>query len=141
MISNLHVKTIVGAESAYACINFGHVIIDVRLQGGRSAAESLRQWSMEELQKADRHTHRAMLAISAAKALDAAGFGETHAVEPDASVESAAEMIERLAGFISTYTSTSAMDAGGCALVDRARSMAKLMRGEPMESPLKPAYA
>lgn len=141
MISNLHVKTIVGAESAYAGISFGSISMDVRLQPGKSAAASLRQWSLDELYQANRRTHRAMMGITAAKALDASGFGATHAVEEGASVESAADLLDRLAGFASTYASASAMDAGGQALVDKARSMAMLLRGDPIDADLAQAVA
>ncbi len=132
MISKLHVKTIIGAASAYAGISFGSISLDVRLQPGRSAAASLRQWSLDELKQANRRIHRAMIAITAAKALDATCAGATHAVDEDASVESAADLLDRLAGFASTYASASAMDSGGQALVDKARSMAMLLRGDPV---------
>lgn len=134
MISNLHVRTLIGAESAYAGISYGTVNMDVRLQAGRSVASSLRQWAMQELQQANKRTHRAMMVLAAAKALDAAGPGATHAIDDEAQVESAADLLERLAGFAATYANASAMDAGGQALVDSARSMAMLLRAQHNEA-------
>lgn len=66
----MRVRILVGAESAYACINsLGHDM-DVRLSPGRSAAQSLRETAEEWRQQAARLQQRAMLVTEAAHQLD-----------------------------------------------------------------------
>ena len=66
----MRVKTLIGAECAYACIQSGPVSMDVRLAPGRSAAQSLRETADEWREKAARLQHRAMLLTEAAAQLD-----------------------------------------------------------------------
>lgn len=66
----MRVRTIIGAEAAYASIQSLHVNMDVRLEPGRSAAQSLRQTAEEWRQKAARLQQRAMLLEEAAHQLD-----------------------------------------------------------------------
>jgi hypothetical protein len=37
----MRTRTIIGAEAAYACLQHGHVSLDVKLHGGCSAVKSL----------------------------------------------------------------------------------------------------
>lgn len=129
MISDINVKTVVCAASAYAGITFQGVSIDIRLDPGRSAASSLRCWALEELAAANRRTQRAMLAIAAAQALDRRGAGATHVQSEEAQVECAGDLLARIAGFAEHYAPSTAKEAGGQEIIDRARSMAQLMRG------------
>lgn len=66
----MRVTTIIGAEGAYACINHFGVSIDVRLEPGRSAAQSLRETAKEWQAKAQRLQERANLLSDAAAKLD-----------------------------------------------------------------------
>lgn len=66
----MQVTTIIGAEGAYACIKSLHVNLDVRLEPGRSAAQSLREWADEQNAKAARLQRNAMLAREAAFQLE-----------------------------------------------------------------------
>ena len=68
----MKVRTIIGAQAAYACIETESVSMDVRLEPGRSASKSLREWAEEQMSKADRLTRNAALALQAAKLLEAA---------------------------------------------------------------------
>lgn len=67
----MKVRTIIGAQAAYACIETPSCSLDVRLEPGRSAAQSLREWADEQKAKADRLDRMADLARQAAKQLDA----------------------------------------------------------------------
>lgn len=66
----MKVRTIIGAQAAYACIETESVSMDIRLEPGRSAAKSLREWAHEQLAKADRLRRNAELAVQAAKQLE-----------------------------------------------------------------------
>lgn len=66
----MKVRTIIGAQAAYACIATESVSMDIRLEPGRSAAQSLREWAEEQLNKADRLARNAELAIAASKQLE-----------------------------------------------------------------------
>lgn len=66
----MKVRTIIGAQAAYACITTESVSMDIRLEPGRSAAQSLREWAEEQLNKADRLARNAELAIAASKQLE-----------------------------------------------------------------------
>ena len=68
----MKVRTIIGAQAAYACIETESVSMDIRLEPGRSAARSLREWADEQVAKADRLRRNAELALQAAKQLEAA---------------------------------------------------------------------
>lgn len=68
----MKVRTIIGAQAAYACITTESISMDVRLEPGRSAAQSLREWADEQKAKADRPDRLADLARLAAKQLEAA---------------------------------------------------------------------
>lgn len=64
----MRVRTIIGAEAAYACISHQGLILDVRLEPGRSAAQSLRETAEEWREKARRLQDRAdLLSVAAAK--------------------------------------------------------------------------
>ena len=60
------------AQAAYACIKTPSCSLDVRLEPGRSAAQSLREWADEQKAKADRLDRMADLARQAAKQLEEA---------------------------------------------------------------------
>lgn len=66
----MRVRTIIGAEAAYASIQSLYVNMDVRLEPGRSAAQSLRETAEEWLRQATRLQQRAMLLNEAAAQLD-----------------------------------------------------------------------
>lgn len=66
----MKVTTFVGAEAAYACIRAPEVSIDIRLEAGRSAAASLREWAAEKRAKAQWMLDRADLAEAAAEYLE-----------------------------------------------------------------------
>jgi len=66
----MKVRTIIGAQAAYACIETESVSMDIRLEPGRSAAQSLREWADEQKAKADRLDRMADLARQAAKQLE-----------------------------------------------------------------------
>ena len=68
----MKVRTIIGAQAAYACITTESSSLDIRLEPGRSAAQSLREWAEEQKAKADRLDRNAALALQAAKQLEAA---------------------------------------------------------------------
>lgn len=64
----MRIRTIIGAEAAYACIQSLHITMDVRLEPGRSAAQSLRETAEEWREKARRLQDRAdLLSVAAAK--------------------------------------------------------------------------
>ena len=67
---SMKVTTLVGAEAAYACIRAPEVSIDIRLEAGRSAANSLRDWAAEKRAKAQWMLERADLAEAAADYLE-----------------------------------------------------------------------
>lgn len=66
----MQVHTIIGAEAAYAVIRTGRVSMDVRLEPGRSAAQSMREWAAEKRAKAQWLLERADLAEAAADYLE-----------------------------------------------------------------------
>lgn len=66
----MRVRTIIGAEAAYASIQSQYINMDVRLEPGRSAAQSLRETAEEWRTQAARLQHRAMLLNEAAAQLD-----------------------------------------------------------------------
>lgn len=68
----MKVRIIIGAQAAYACIETESVSMDIRLEPGRSAAQSLREWAEEQKAKADRLDRNAALALQAAKQMGAA---------------------------------------------------------------------
>ncbi len=64
----MRVRTIFGAESAYASIQHAGLNMDVRLNPGRSAAQSLRETAEEWQRQAIRLQDRAaILSVAAAK--------------------------------------------------------------------------
>lgn len=65
----LTVKTIVGAEAAYACISTESVSLDVRLAPGKSAFKSLKESAAEMREQAERLIKRAELIEQAAALL------------------------------------------------------------------------
>lgn len=65
----IQVRTVVGAEAAYACISTTGRSLDVRLHSGRSASTSLRQLAQEEREKAQRLLRRARVMEAAADML------------------------------------------------------------------------
>ena len=68
----MKVRTIIGAQAAYACITTESISMDIRLEPGRSAAKSLREWAEEQKAKAARLARNAELALQAAEQLEAA---------------------------------------------------------------------
>jgi hypothetical protein len=69
----MRVKTIIGAQAAYACIEHKGTSMDVRLEPGRSAAQSLRETAEEWKAKAQRLQERAaLLSVAAVKLEEAA---------------------------------------------------------------------
>lgn len=66
----MRVRIIIGAEAAYACISHQGIILDVRLEPGRSAAQSLRETAQEWRERAQRLQDRAALLSVAAAKLD-----------------------------------------------------------------------
>lgn len=66
----MKVHTLIGAQAAYACIKTPSCSLDVRLEPGRSAAQSLREWAAEQKAKAERLNRQAELAIVAAWELE-----------------------------------------------------------------------
>lgn len=69
----MQVTTIVRAQAAYACIKTEDVSLDVRLESGRSAPASLRQWAAEQVTTAERLQRNAGLALAAAMQLEHGG--------------------------------------------------------------------
>lgn len=66
----MRVNILIGAEATYACIKTLNAYMDVRLEPGRSAPESLRQTAEEWRAKAARLQQRAMLLTEAAYQLE-----------------------------------------------------------------------
>lgn len=66
----MRVNILIGAEGAYACIKTLHADMDVRLNPGRSAAQSLRETAEEWRQQAARLQQRAMYVTEAAAQLE-----------------------------------------------------------------------
>ena len=66
----MRVKILIGAESAYACINTSFVKLDVKLEPGRAAWVSLRESAEDMRQQAARLQQRAMLMEEAAYQLE-----------------------------------------------------------------------
>ncbi len=66
----MKVTTIIGAEAAYAVIRTASVSMDVRLEPGRSAAQSMREWAAEKRSRAQWMLERADLAEAAADYLE-----------------------------------------------------------------------
>lgn len=75
----MRVHTFIGAQAAYACIKSLHVSLDVRLEPGRSAPQSLRETAQEWRQKAARLQRDAMLAEEAAHQLEEDAKAGRHA--------------------------------------------------------------
>lgn len=71
----MKVRILVGAKNAYACINTISTSLDVRLEPGRSAAQSLREFAEEQKRRADRLIRQADLAMSAAEQLETQQVG------------------------------------------------------------------
>lgn len=68
----MKVKVIIGAQAAYACIDTESKSLDIRLEPGRSAAQSLREWAEEQKRQADRLDRNPAIALQAAKMLEVA---------------------------------------------------------------------
>jgi hypothetical protein len=66
----MEVKVLIGAEAAYACIKLADITMDVRLQAGRSAQQSLRDYAEDLRKQSIRFERNAMLASLAATQLD-----------------------------------------------------------------------
>jgi len=66
----MRVRTIVGAQAAYVCIESLGISLDVRLEPGRSAAQSLRETAEEWRAKAARLQRDAILLGDAAAQLE-----------------------------------------------------------------------
>jgi hypothetical protein len=73
----MQVTTIVGAQAAYACIKTEDVSLDVRLEPGKSASASLRQWAAEQVTTAERLQRNASLALAAAMQLEQGSSGRS----------------------------------------------------------------
>lgn len=69
----MKVRIIVGAQAAYACIETDTTSTDIRLEPGRSAAQSLREFAEDMKFRADRLQQRAALAVAAAEQLEQKG--------------------------------------------------------------------
>ncbi len=67
----MRVTTFIGAEAAYAVIKTERVSMDIRLEPGRSAAKSLREWAAEKRSRAQWMLERADMAEAAAAYLEA----------------------------------------------------------------------
>lgn len=78
----MQVTTIVGAQSAYACIKTSDVSLDVRLEPGKSAPASLRQWAAEQIATAERLQRNASLALAAAMQLEQGSSGRSTRKRP-----------------------------------------------------------
>ena len=68
----MKVTTMIGATAAYACIEHEGLSMDVRLEPGRSAAQSLRETAEEWRAKARRLQENADLMVVAASKLEEA---------------------------------------------------------------------
>ena len=66
----MKVRSFIGAEAAYACIDTPTVRLDVRLSPGRSTPQSLRESAKEWEAQAAQLLSRAVLAREAADYLD-----------------------------------------------------------------------
>lgn len=66
----MEVRILIGAEASYACIKLSDMNMDIRLEPGRSAQQSLRDWADDQRKKALRMERNAMLAALAAQQLD-----------------------------------------------------------------------
>jgi hypothetical protein len=66
----MRVRIIVGAEAAYASIQTSGAFMDVRLEPGRSAAQSLRETAEEWRDRAAKLQQRAMFITEAAAQLE-----------------------------------------------------------------------
>lgn len=66
----MKVRILVGAQAAYACIETESVSMDIRLEAGRSAEKSLREFADEQMAKAQRLLRNATLALEAAQQLE-----------------------------------------------------------------------
>jgi len=66
----MKVRTFIGAQAAYACITTDNLSLDIRLYPGKSAAEALREWAMDQQVAASRLTRHAALAREAASILE-----------------------------------------------------------------------
>lgn len=66
----MKVRVIIGAQAAYACINTGSTSLDIRLEAGRSSVQALREFAIEQQEKAARAVRYAALAREAAFILE-----------------------------------------------------------------------
>lgn len=66
----MKVRVMVGAQAAYACITTESTSLDVRLEAGRSAQQSLQEFAQEQTDKALRLMRQAQLANEAAAILE-----------------------------------------------------------------------
>ncbi len=78
----MKVTTIVGAQAAYACIKTSDVSLDVRLEPGKAASASLRQWAAEQVTTAERLQRNASLALAAAMQLEHGSSGDSTRKRP-----------------------------------------------------------
>jgi hypothetical protein len=62
----MNVRILVGAQATYACITHDHGTLDVRLEPGRSAHQSLNEYADELRREAARKIQRAALLDCAA---------------------------------------------------------------------------
>ena len=67
----MKVRVMIGAQAAYACIETATNSMDIRLEAGRSAEQSLREFALEQQEKAARATRYAAIAREAAFILEA----------------------------------------------------------------------
>lgn len=67
----MKVRVMIGAQAAYACIETDTTSMDVRLEPGRSAPQSLREWAEDLKGQSERLQKRAALAMAAAEQLEA----------------------------------------------------------------------
>ena len=132
MIADLSIKTVLGAERAYACIEHWYIRLDVPLAGGRSAANALRQWASVQMEQAAKQQGRALIAIAAANSLEKEGTAAMTAQDSAVSVIDPLELLERLAGFANHFAPEDALRAGGAELVAQAIGLVALCRGTPI---------
>lgn len=72
----MEVKIIIGAANAYACITTPSTSLDIKLESGRSAQKSLREFANDQVERANRLTRMADLAVQAAALLERAQLGD-----------------------------------------------------------------
>lgn len=69
-IENMNARVILGASHAYACLKTSSRVMDVRLESGRSAEQSLREYAQELRVKANASLERADFIIRGAEELE-----------------------------------------------------------------------